>query len=56
MTFPPTAYTARGGVQTVSRAATVEGLFDHPADSEAEAEPQSDAGSADAPEPVAEAA
>jgi ParB family chromosome partitioning protein len=32
MTFPPSAYTGRGGVATVSRAATVEQLFAPPLD------------------------
>jgi ParB family chromosome partitioning protein len=50
MVFPPSAYTQRGGVATVSRAAEVEGLF------APEPEPQPDAELAHAPEPVAEAA
>jgi ParB family chromosome partitioning protein len=50
MSFPPSAFTTRGGVATVSRAAAVEGLF------APEPEPQSDAELAHAPEPVAEAA
>jgi ParB family chromosome partitioning protein len=48
MTFPPSAYTTRGGVATVSRAAAVEALFAPPAGDEAEPE----AGA----EPVAQAA
>jgi ParB family chromosome partitioning protein len=50
MAFPPSAYTERAGVATVSRAAAVEGQF------APEREPQSDAELAQAPEPVAEAA
>jgi ParB family chromosome partitioning protein len=50
MAFPPSAYTERGGVATVSRAVQVEGLF------APEPEPQSDTELALAPEPVAEAA
>jgi ParB family chromosome partitioning protein len=56
MGFPPSAYTARGGVATVSRAAAVEHLFTPPADNEAGPEPQSDAEPARAPDGVAEAA
>ncbi len=48
MSFPPTAYTTRGGVATVSRSAAVEGLFAPEPDLEAHAEAQ--------PEPVAQAA
>jgi ParB family chromosome partitioning protein len=54
MTFPPSAYTQRGGVATVSRTDAVEGLFAPAADNEVEPEPQS--GAELAPEPVAEAA
>lgn len=60
MRFPPSAYTARGGVGTVSRAATVESLFapsgeaDSPAD--CADEPTGDGETADEPQPVAEAA
>lgn len=50
MAFPPSAYTARGGVATVNRAVAVEGLL------APGPEPQSDAELAHAPEPVAEAA
>jgi ParB family chromosome partitioning protein len=56
MAFPPGAYTGRGGVATVSRAAAVERLFAPLPDDEAEPEPQSDVAVADGPEPVAEAA
>ena len=56
MAFPPSAYTPRGGVATVSRAAAVEGLFAVPAGKKAEAESKSDAEPAHAPEPVAQAA
>ena len=38
MTFPPSAYTTRGGVATVSRAAALEALFAPPARDEAEPE------------------
>ncbi|HEX5257437.1 MAG TPA: ParB N-terminal domain-containing protein [Sphingomicrobium sp.] len=38
MTFPPSAYTTRGGVATVSRAAAVEALFAPPAGDETERE------------------
>jgi ParB family chromosome partitioning protein len=48
MAFPPSAYTARGGVATVSRAAAVEALFSPEADLGAHTEVQ--------PEPVAQAA
>jgi ParB family chromosome partitioning protein len=48
MTFPPSAYTTRGGVATVSRAAAVEALFAREPDLEAHPEAQ--------PEPVAQAA
>lgn len=60
MRFPPSAYTKRGGVGTVSRAATVEGLFappkeaDSPSDSADEATVEGEA--AAEPQPVAEAA
>jgi ParB family chromosome partitioning protein len=53
MAFPPSAYTPRGGVATVSRAAAVEGLFAVPAGKKAEAESKSDAEPAHAPELVA---
>jgi ParB family chromosome partitioning protein len=56
MVFPPSAYTERGGVATVSRAAAVEGLFAPSDGSEAAPEPRSDAEPAHAPESVAEAA
>jgi ParB family chromosome partitioning protein len=56
MAFPPSAYTTRGGVATVSRAAAVEHLFAPSADNQAEPEPQSHAEPAHAPEPVAQAA
>jgi ParB family chromosome partitioning protein len=56
MAFPPSAYTTRGGVATVSRAAAVEGLFALPANHEAAPEPQPDAEAADSIAPVAEAA
>jgi ParB family chromosome partitioning protein len=56
MAFPPGAYTERGGVATVSRAAAVEGLFALPADDEAAPEPQPNAEAVDSIEPVAEAA
>jgi ParB family chromosome partitioning protein len=56
MAFPPSAYTPRGGVATVSRAAAVEGLFAVPAGKKAEAESKSDAEPAHTPEPVAQAA
>jgi ParB family chromosome partitioning protein len=52
MSFPPSAYTQRGGVATVSRAAAVESLFAPAPDEEAQPEPQSNL----APEPVARAA
>jgi ParB family chromosome partitioning protein len=39
MAFPPSAYTTRGGVATVSRAATVEALFASEPDPEAQPEP-----------------
>jgi ParB family chromosome partitioning protein len=54
--FPPSAYTARGGVATVSRAAAVEHLSAPSADNQAEPEPQSDAEPVHASEPVAQAA
>ena len=60
MTFPPSAYTTRGGVQTVSRAATVECLFapspdaDDPSDGADVATGEADV-AAEA-QPVAEAA
>jgi ParB family chromosome partitioning protein len=56
MMFPPSAYTERGGVATVGRAAAVEGLFAPSDGNGAEPEPQSDAELAHAPEPVAKAA
>lgn len=40
MTFPPSAYTTRGGVATVSRAAALEGLFAPPSGAQPEAQPQ----------------
>jgi ParB family chromosome partitioning protein len=52
MSFPPSAYTQRGGVATVSRAAAVESLFAPAPDEEAQPEPQSNL----APEPVARVA
>ncbi|HKC02761.1 MAG TPA: ParB N-terminal domain-containing protein [Sphingomicrobium sp.] len=52
MTFPPSAYTGRGGVATVTRAAVVDGLF-APA---AAPETQPDAETGASIEPVAEAA
>jgi len=55
MAFPPSAYTQRGGVATVSRAASVEPLFSSQGDAEADG-PHSDANAANAPEPVAQAA
>jgi ParB family chromosome partitioning protein len=36
MTFPPSAYTTRGGVATVSRASAVEALFAPPVSDEAD--------------------
>jgi ParB family chromosome partitioning protein len=57
MAFPPSAYTQRGGVATVSRAATVEQLFAPVAEPEAASEAGAEAqceGAGD--EPVAEAA
>lgn len=48
MTFPPSAYTARGGVATVTRTAAVEALFAPPAGDDAESETSA--------EPVAQAA
>ncbi|MES2903311.1 MAG: ParB/RepB/Spo0J family partition protein [Pseudomonadota bacterium] len=68
MTFPPSAYTARGGVETVSRAAAIEPLFqaiseaEMPADGAAEQSsvasvPAADEAleqSQDAPEPAAD--
>lgn len=60
MAFPPSAYTTRGGVQTVSRAASVKCLFasSHDADSpwDAADEPTGEAGTPAEPQPVAEAA
>lgn len=60
MTFPPGAYTTRGGVETVSRAAVVEGLFAPPAEPQAPTErhPEtpSEIESEVAAEPMAEAA
>ena len=56
MAFPPSAYTPRGGVASVSRAAAVEGLFAPVADGDAVPEPQSNAEPAHVPELVAEAA
>jgi ParB family chromosome partitioning protein len=55
MAFPPSAYTQRGGVATVSRAAAVEPLFASQGDAEAD-EPHSDANATNAPEPVAQTA
>jgi ParB family chromosome partitioning protein len=59
MAFPPSAYTQRAGVQTVSRAAAVESLFapadaDSPSDGAEEA--TAEAGVAAEPQPVAHAA
>jgi ParB family chromosome partitioning protein len=55
MAFPPGAYTRRGGVAAVGRAASVEALFASDADAEAD-EPHSDANATNAPEPVAQTA
>jgi ParB family chromosome partitioning protein len=60
MRFPPSAYTSRGGVGTVSKAATVESLFapseqaDNPSDGADERSAQGEI--AAEPQPVAEAA
>jgi ParB family chromosome partitioning protein len=60
MAFPPSAYTTRGGVATVSRAAAVEGLFapaaqpDAPTQAQGETPCEAKAGAA--AEPLAEAA
>lgn len=60
MRFPPSAYTTRGGVGTVSRAATVESLFATPAEGDIPSEAADEAtGEGDAAaerQPVAEAA
>ena len=60
MTFPPSAYTARGGVQTVSRAAAVDCLFAPSPEAanppEGVDEPAGEVGAAAEPQPVAEAA
>ena len=60
MAFPPSAYTTRGGVATVTRAAEVERLFTPAAEavgsSNLECEAQPDSKTASTPEPVADAA
>jgi ParB family chromosome partitioning protein len=56
MAFPPSAYTERGGVATVARAAAIEGLFARPADNETASGPQPAAKPELASEPVAQAA
>jgi ParB family chromosome partitioning protein len=60
MSFPPSAYTSRGGVQTVSRAAAVECLLAASAEpdssSDAADEAPGEAGLAAEPQPVAQAA
>jgi len=56
MAFPPSAYTARGGVATVNRAAVVDGLFAAAADDAPGDEPHCEAEPDGHAEPVAQAA